>query len=390
MPSQLTVHPQEGTPDRRLGAAAAASVGPVLRSEGAPLPDDWRRVVAAIGTYRWLVVAVTAAGTLVGAVAAHFLKPTYQARPTVWVEVPNPAARERDQGPIETGRLLGAAASGLGLLRSHVVLGDVVRQWRLYLKPQSPADTAALATFAVPGDVRPGRYRLQVDATGHSFRLLDVDENAVLEQGAVGSNLGVGLGFAWLPPAASLRGGARVEFTVATTSEAAQKLAEELRVRAAQDGNFIRIERRGPDRRVVTGTVNAVAERFVAAAAELKRQRLTELTAILSDQRDHAQDNLRGAEVALTAFRVHNAVRPSEGPAQGPDGRRITADPTYASYMDLQIAAGGLARDREAIAQMLAHAPDSGIAVDQLGMIGAAQAAPELPADQRGFARSQD
>ena len=377
MPSQLTVPPQEGTPDRRLGAAAAAA-GPVRRSEAAPLPDDWRRVVAAIGTYRWFVVAVTAAGTLVGAVAAHFLKPTYQARATVWVEVPNPAARERDQGPIETGQLLGTATGWLDLLRSHVVLDDVVRQWRLYLKPQSPADTAALATFAVPGDVRPGRYRLQVDATGHSFRLLDVDENAVLEQGAVGSNLGVGLGFAWLPPAASLRGGARVEFTVATTSEAAQKLAEELRVRAAQDGNFIRIERRGPDRRVVTGTVNAVAERFVAAAAELKRQRLTQLTAILKDQLDHAQDNLRAAEAALMAFRVRNAVRPSEGPAQGPDGRRITADPTYAGYMDLQIAASGLARDREAIAQMLVHAPDSGIAVDQLAMIGAVQRSSEL------------
>src|SRR2546428_893938 len=275
MPSQLTVHPQEGTPDRRLGAAAAASVGPVLRSEGAPLPDDWRRVVAAIGTYRWLVVAVTATGTLVGAGGAPFLKPTYQARATVWVEVPDPAARERGQGPIETGRLLGAAASGLGLLRSHVVLGDVVRQWRLYLKPQSPADTAALATFAVSGDVRPGRYRLQVDATGRSFRLLDVDENAVLEQGAVGGNIGGRLGFAWLPPAASLRGGAGAVFTVATTSEAAQKLAEELRVRAAQDGNFIRIARRGPDRRGVTRAGDAGAGRVVPPAAGRKRQRHT-------------------------------------------------------------------------------------------------------------------
>src|SRR2546428_555254 len=136
--------------------AAGAAAGPVRRSEAGPLPDDWRRVVAAIGTYRWFVVAVTAAGTLVGAVAAHFLKPTYQARATVWVEVPNPAARERDQGPIETGQLLGTATSWLDLLRSHVVLDDVVRQWRLYLKPQSPADTAALATLAAPGGVRPG------------------------------------------------------------------------------------------------------------------------------------------------------------------------------------------------------------------------------------------
>src|SRR2546426_6398908 len=77
MPSQLTVPPQEGTPDRRLGAAAAAP-GPVRRSEAAPLPDDWRRVVAAIGTYPGVVVAVTPAAPLVGAGAPHLLKPAYQ------------------------------------------------------------------------------------------------------------------------------------------------------------------------------------------------------------------------------------------------------------------------------------------------------------------------
>src|SRR2546422_2769060 len=322
MPSDPTADPEQSAPDRRLLVAAATAARLAPRRDEAPPPEDWRRVVTAIRTYRWLVIAVTGVGTLAGIIGARSLKPTYQARATVWLEIPDPSAHERDQGPFQSGQLLGTATGWLDLLRSHVVLDDVVRQWRLYLKPQSAADSAALATLAVSGDVRPGRYRLQVDATGHSFRLLDVDENAVLEQGAVGSNLGVGLGFAWLPPAASLRGGARVEFTVATTSEAAQKLAEELRVRAAQDGNFIRIERRGPDRRVVTGTVNAVAERFVAAAAELKRQRLTQLTVILKDQLDHAQDNLRAAEAALMAFRVRNAVRPSEGPAQGPAPRR--------------------------------------------------------------------
>src|SRR2546427_5602187 len=39
MPSQLTVPPQEGTPDRRLGAAAAAA-GPVRRSEAAPRSEE--------------------------------------------------------------------------------------------------------------------------------------------------------------------------------------------------------------------------------------------------------------------------------------------------------------------------------------------------------------
>ncbi|PYP74488.1 MAG: hypothetical protein DMD41_01560 [Gemmatimonadetes bacterium] len=380
MPSDPTADPEQSAPDRRLVLAAATAARLAPRRDEAPPPEDWRRVVTAIRTYRWLVIAVTGVGTLAGIIGARFLKPTYQARATVWLEIPDQSAHERDQGPFQSGQLLGTATGWLDLLRSHVVLDDVVRQWRLYLKPQSAADSAALATLTVPGDVRPGRYRLEVAAAANRFRLLDVDAKVVLQEGAVGDSVGATLGFTWVPPAAVLRPGASVQFTVATTSEAAQKLSEELRVRAGTDGNFVRIERRGPDAAVVTRTVNAVAERFVAAAADLKRQRLTELTAILKDQLDRAETNLRAAERGLTAFRVRNAVRPSEGPAQGPDGRRITADPTFASYVDLQVALGALAHDREAIARVVAHAADSGVAVDQLAMISAVQHASELTA----------
>jgi hypothetical protein len=49
--------------------------------------------------------------------------------------MPDPDARGRDAGPIASGQLLGSAVGWLDLLRSHVVLDDVVRQWRLYLEP---------------------------------------------------------------------------------------------------------------------------------------------------------------------------------------------------------------------------------------------------------------
>jgi len=39
-------------------------------------PDDWRRVFAAMRTSRWLILAVTAVGTLAGIVGSRFLKPT--------------------------------------------------------------------------------------------------------------------------------------------------------------------------------------------------------------------------------------------------------------------------------------------------------------------------
>jgi len=378
MPSDPTVHPLESPLDRTLVPGPGIAARPVPHLDVPPPPEDWRRVLMAVRTFKWLVIGVAAAGALAGVVGARFLKPTYEARATVWIEIHDASVRDKDQGPIQTGELLGTASGWLDLLRSHVVLDDVVRQWRLYLKPKAAADTAALATLTVPGDVRPGRYRLEQDATGKGFRLLDRSDGTVLQQGVPGDSIGAALGFAWRPPVAALAPGAAVEFTVRTISEAAQQLAEELRIRAALDGNFVRIARRGPDPALLTGTVNAVAERFVAAAADLKRQRLTELTAILRDQLDHAQSNLRAAETALTAFRVHNAVRPSEGPAQGADGRRITADPTFASYVDLQVALGALVRDREAIGRVLAHAADSGVAVDQLAMIGAVQRSSEL------------
>src|SRR2546422_257371 len=298
MPSDPTADPEQSAPDRRLVLAAATAARLAPRRDEAPPPEDWRRVVTAIRTYRWLVIAVTGVGTLAGIIGARFLKPTYQARATVWLEIPDPSAHERDQGPFQSGQLLGKATGWLDLLRSHVVLDDVVRQWRLYLKPQSAADSAALATLAVSGDVRPGRYRLEVAAAANHFRLLDVDAKVVLQEGAVGDSVGAALGFTWVPPAAVLRPGVSVQFTVATTSEAAQKLSEELRVRAGTDGNFVRIERRGPDAAVVTRTVNAVAERFVAAAADLKRQRLTGLPASLKDQLRRAETNPRAAEAA--------------------------------------------------------------------------------------------
>jgi succinoglycan biosynthesis transport protein ExoP len=356
--------------------AALAAVNPDIPASP---PDDWHRVFAAIRTRKWFVLTVTLVGTLAGIVGSRVLKPTYQASATVWLEMPDPDARQRDAGPIASGQLLGSTVGWLDLLRSHVVLDDVVRQWRLYLAPKTRADVAALATFAVPGEVRPGRYRIDVDGDGRHFRLVDLEDKALLQSGRVGDSVGATLGFAWAPTADVLKPGGRIEFTVATTGEAAQKLAEELRVRAPQDGNnFVRIERRGPNPSLITGTVNTVAERFVAAAAGLKRERLSQLAAILKEQLDQAQTDLRTTEGALEGFRVSHAVRPSEGPAQGADGRRTTADPTYASYIDLQVAIGGLTHDREAIGRMLAHAADSGVAVDQLSMVGAVQRSPEL------------
>src|SRR2546427_12403609 len=84
--------------------------------------------------------------------------------------------------------LLGTSGGWLDLIRSHAVLNDVVRQARLYLAPKSLADSAALTTLTVPGEVRPGTYRLEVDQTGQHFTLRGVEGDAVLQQGSGGGS----------------------------------------------------------------------------------------------------------------------------------------------------------------------------------------------------------
>ena len=377
-PSQSTAPHNGSNGARPLDTHTAVGIprfGSVATLPPPQPPGDWTRVWNAAVRYKLLVAGITVGGTLVGLLATRFLPPVYSARATMWIQVAEPAGERAggEAAPIQSPQLLGSASAWLDLVRSNVVLDDVVRRLRLYLKPKSSADTAALATLTVPAEVRPGPYRLEVDKTGKRFTLRDVDADVVLQQGDVGDSVGAALGFAWVPPAASLRPGATVRFTIIAPSEAIVRLSEALRIRVTTDGNFMRMERRGRDPVLITTSVNALADRLVAVAADMKRERRTELSSILRDQRDRAQADLRDAEAALTRFRVRNAIGTTEGPAQGPDGRRITADPTFASYVDMQVELGGVTHDREAIEHVLARARNGVVAVDELLMIGAVQ-----------------
>src|SRR6266566_7027979 len=199
MAKDITPLSPDRRPAGRLPAPGSGLAAIYNRPAGAAqlhTPDDWARAFSAVRHRRWLVAGVVLFGTAAGAVGARFLKPTYQARATVWLELRDPGARDRarDEGPIQSGQVLGTATGWLDLLRSHVVLDSVVHRWRLYLKPKSAADSAALATFTAVDDVRPGRYRMDVDPATRAFRLLDVDDKVVLQQGTVGDSIGPAFG----------------------------------------------------------------------------------------------------------------------------------------------------------------------------------------------------
>ncbi len=374
-----------GTP---LGAASVG-VRPAVAELNFAEPDsglDWRRVLSALLRYKWLVAAVTLVGTAAGIGATRFVDPEYAAQARIWIDVADRRGADRGPTPIRPGQLLDPEA-WVDLLKSYVVLDQVVRDERLFVEPGSIADARVLATLRVADEYRPGTYRFTVDESGRAYTLA-TDDGIELERGALGDSVGTRLGFQWAPAAGALVPGRGVEFTLSTLRDAAGRLAEALDVRTDMNGNFLRVELHGPDPTRITAVVNAVAKRYVAVAADLKRQKVSELTKILSQQVQQAQQNLQEAERGLETFRVETITLPTDRPAPAPlgapggAGSGVAApggrDPVFANFFDVQLEREQTQRDREALGRLLAQAGDSGLSADALAVIGSVQRSGEL------------
>jgi capsular exopolysaccharide synthesis family protein len=336
-------------------------------------PSDWRRPLGAVLRYRsWILVSM-ALGVLGGAIAARVQSRRYLAQATVWIQSSD--QRTTARGPIGSDQFLQAAA-WVDLLRSYIVLDDVVRQLRLCLRYEA-RDARAFSTFALSDEFQPGDYRLVVDGTERTFRL-EARGGAELQHGAVGDSIGQALGFRWVPSAEVLAPGSDLRFTVASLRDAAKHLGDGLNVTIDPSGNFLRIALVGGEGSAAARVVNTVAQRYVAAAAELKRSKLTELAGLLDQQLQAARGNLQRVETALEEFRRRTiTLLPDPGTSSGlaaPQG----GSAALRDFFSLKVELDQERRDRQAIAQWLAVVPDSGAAIDGLASIGAVQRFPDL------------
>jgi len=323
----------------------------------------FKRLMASALRLKWVVVGVTAAGTVLGLGVARRIQPMYAAKATLWVDVQD--VRLRDQGPIQTGQPIMGPTGWMDLLKSRVVMDAVVSELRLYLALATPADSAVFADFAPAGPMVSGAYTLAVDATGREFTLSTV-EGEVLQRDTVGAPVGAALGWAWRPAASELKPGRAIAFQVIGPDAAADRLAGSVRVRTDMEGkvgNFLRIELRGPDPAFLAVVTNEVADRFVEVAADLKREKLIGLTHILESQLEQAQKSLSVAEGQLRAFRVRNA------PELARSSAGVARDPAAGALFELQGSREQLRRDRETIERLLAEAGDGPMSVEGLGMI---------------------
>src|SRR5207302_1184739 len=185
------------------------------------------------------------------------------------------------------------------------------------------------------------------------------------------------LGFTWAPPAGTVPAGRTIEFSVATVRDSARALSDELEVATDPAGNFLRMHLKGEDAARITSTINGIAERFVQVAADLRRQKLTELTKILDQQLAAAHQNLLDAEKALERFQVKTITLPSTA-AGGSRGAGVTTggasadDPAFKNYFAMQVDRQQVQQDRDALERVLKQAGDSGV-TEALAIVGSVQ-----------------
>jgi len=335
---------------------------------------DWRRMWSALLRFKWVVILMVVVGLVAAFAATRVMRPVYRAQANVWVDVPgrHVEGASDTRGPIRQGALLDAD-DWVELFRSYIVLDQVVRDLRLYLGVKRPADRALFETFAVKDAFRPGNYRLSTSGDGKQYTLATAD-GVDLDRGTVGDSVGRRLGFEWQPTPTMLPAGSAVEFSLVTPRDAATTLGEQLDVRMDLNGNFLAVELKGTSPAMIARILNAVTQRYVEVAAQLKREKLTELTKILENQLASAQHNLDDAEGALQHFRTRNITLPSEqanSEATPGDSR----DPIRSNFFDMQGERDQLRRDRESIERFLAAAS---LPTDALSTVGSVQHAPEL------------
>lgn len=371
------LHPLDagGAPPRLLPPAStlvpAAPAAPALKAAAAD-PDagpDWRRIAQSLLRYKWLVAAITAAGTAVGVVASRFADSQYLAQANIWIDESD---RQRaDRGPIQAERIFDPEA-WVDLLRSYVVLDSVVRDMHLYLSFTRQVPHDVIDAFGVADEFRPGDYRLTVDRAGRAYELRTAG-GITLERGVVGDSVGRSLGFRWSPSAAVLPPGGTLSFTVSTPRDAATRLGDALNVQIDQEGNFLKVSLQGADPARITSVLNSVARHYVAVAGALKKQKVAELVRILDDQSGLAHKTLTDAEHALETFQERTATLPTEhtlAPATGgaTGAGPAPSDPGNAEFLAMVARRDQMRQDQATLRRVLATTPDSELATALQGV----------------------
>jgi capsular exopolysaccharide synthesis family protein len=382
MPDENLIHPPAIDPaasELQISEEPPA-VGPA--TEGTYLPPmeqqepglDLKRYFFAILRYKWMLVAALLVGGGGAYLAWTKTEVRYTAEGNIWIEV-DEGRNRGDVGPVRTSGLLQSNA-WIELLRSNQVLDTVAVQQRLLLSVPDEF-LPAFEQFELLEGFRPGSYELRVGQSGDDF-VLTTAEGALVQQAGFGVRIGENVGFAWAPIRGSFAPDAVVRFSVVTARDAAQELDRELVTGMDRAGNFMSLSLSGTDPEKIASILNAVMERHVSIAAEIKRRNLDEKLVILVEQLELMQAELDRAELDLEEFRINTISLPSDetGPIAG--GLELTRDPVFGAFFDMKVEVEELRRDRTRLQLIVDDFGVAPVRIESLEVIGAAAQSSEL------------
>lgn len=335
---------------------------------------DMRRYVFAILRYKWLLLLAIIVGSMGAYFAWTSTEVTYTANGNLWIEVPTRGG-VGDVAPIRASGLLESNA-WIELLRSYQVLDTVAVRQRLYLVVP-PEHDLAFEQFRLAEDFVPGTYVLTVGQTGDDF-VLQTSNGSLVQQGGFGVPIGEHIGFVWTPLRGTFEPGAEVRFVVRSARDAAQALSADLITGMDRTGNFLRLSLSDTDPDRAASVLNAVMDRHVDVAAELKRLKLDETLTILEEQMESMQIELAEAEANLEEFRIATISLPSDQATPIAPGLDVTRDPVFQNYFDMQVQVQQHSRDRERLQRIVDDFDRGLVRVEALELVPAASTSSEL------------
>jgi capsular exopolysaccharide synthesis family protein len=373
--------PRSNDGDRRQLPARYTDAGPPAEYRPDPYPSfepeaeglDLRRYASALVRFKWLFVLAL----LVAGGASYWVWQNtpvqYTATGSLWLDSETGLG---SRGPIQAEGII-ETTGWIQLLQTYAVLDTVVVHEGLYLNTPG-AYRAAFSTFVPHETLSPGAFELRVGPGGEEFELV-TGAGATVEQGLLAEGVGRSLGYDWTPPPGSLPAGATVPFSVQTPRERARQLGGQLQTRMDRDGNFLEIHLNGTNSRLITSVVNALMDRYVAVAAELKRARLDETLVILEDQLHFTAAELAESERSLEEFRVRTISLPSDQGA--PMSAGLESNPVFNSFFQMRVELEEIRRDRarlQAALDQIAIAATGEVRIETLELIPAAGRSSEL------------
>jgi len=310
-----------------------------------------RRSIAAVARYKWLVLGIVLlAGVTAYAIHDRF-SAVYEAEGKVWISSPD---NQPQRGPVRAGALLPSSSWG-DLLASYAVLGKVVRELHLYVRPVDARNNALFSGMDVNEVPRPGLYTVTVDSLtrGYTLSVSKKGKEEIIERGLIGDSIGRKSGVRWAPDSTALLKAATVTFSLYTPRQASQQVRQQVRSVIPREGNVMHVYVTGQDAWLDTRTLNSLLRHLVETTAEFQRRNLTDVRAALDTQLAYAGRALQTADDALERFRMETITLPSEAGTPINGGIAITRNPAITNYFNLKLTLENTSHERTVLEETL-------------------------------------